>query len=68
MTRRDALTATAALALTGPATPAPAAAAETDASTVARIVRTVPAERLDGTDEVNLQLRAGTGGLHSAEN
>jgi electron-transferring-flavoprotein dehydrogenase len=24
--------------------------------------------RLDGTDEVNLQLRAGTGGLHSAEN
>jgi electron-transferring-flavoprotein dehydrogenase len=25
-------------------------------------------ERLDGTDEVNLQLRAGTGGLHSAEN
>jgi electron-transferring-flavoprotein dehydrogenase len=25
-------------------------------------------ERLDGTDEVNLQFRAGTGGLHSAEN
>jgi electron-transferring-flavoprotein dehydrogenase len=25
-------------------------------------------ERLDGTDRVNLQLRAGTGGLHSAEN
>jgi electron-transferring-flavoprotein dehydrogenase len=24
--------------------------------------------RVDGTDEVNLQLRAGTGGLHSAEN
>jgi electron-transferring-flavoprotein dehydrogenase len=24
--------------------------------------------RLDGTDEVNLQFRAGTGGLHSAEN
>ena len=35
MTRRDALTATAALALTGPATPATAAAAETDAPTVA---------------------------------
>jgi electron-transferring-flavoprotein dehydrogenase len=25
-------------------------------------------QRLDGSDEVNLQLRAGTGGLHSAEN
>lgn len=25
-------------------------------------------ERIDGTDEVNLQFRAGTGGLHSAEN
>lgn len=25
-------------------------------------------ERVDGTDEVNLQFRAGTGGLHSAEN
>lgn len=25
-------------------------------------------QRLDGTDEVNLQFRAGTGGLHSAEN
>ncbi|HEY6004072.1 MAG TPA: 4Fe-4S ferredoxin [Anaeromyxobacter sp.] len=25
-------------------------------------------QRIDGTDEVNLQLRAGTGGLHSAEN
>jgi electron-transferring-flavoprotein dehydrogenase len=25
-------------------------------------------QRVDGTDEVNLQLRAGTGGLHSAEN
>jgi electron-transferring-flavoprotein dehydrogenase len=25
-------------------------------------------ERLDGSDEVNLQFRAGTGGLHSAEN
>jgi electron-transferring-flavoprotein dehydrogenase len=25
-------------------------------------------ERLDGTDEVNLSFRAGTGGLHSAEN
>ncbi|HET8541319.1 MAG TPA: 4Fe-4S ferredoxin [Anaeromyxobacter sp.] len=25
-------------------------------------------ERLDGADEVNLQFRAGTGGLHSAEN
>ncbi|WP_242393373.1 4Fe-4S ferredoxin [Anaeromyxobacter oryzisoli] len=25
-------------------------------------------QRLDGTDRVNLQLRAGTGGLHSAEN
>ena len=35
MTRRDALTATAALALTGPATPATAAATETDAPTVA---------------------------------
>jgi electron-transferring-flavoprotein dehydrogenase len=25
-------------------------------------------QRIDGTDDVNLQLRAGTGGLHSAEN
>ena len=25
-------------------------------------------QRIDGTDEVNLQFRAGTGGLHSAEN
>ena len=25
-------------------------------------------ERVDGTDQVNLQFRAGTGGLHSAEN
>jgi electron-transferring-flavoprotein dehydrogenase len=25
-------------------------------------------QRVDGTDEVNLQFRAGTGGLHSAEN
>jgi len=24
--------------------------------------------RIDGTEEVNLQFRAGTGGLHSAEN